>query len=301
VPASTVNSDPGMPYSLGSKPEVEAVLAAGVLRNFEVVIDYRRRTLTLAHPGTVAPRGIAVPFRLNEETGLIAIDATIDGRSYPVTIDNGSAYTWFRQDSAMRWLRRHPEWERGKGAVGPSNMMMSGDGAEASGILLRIPKIEIGPLTLTNVGALGAGRGRGATPGLGLFDWYSTKNAVPVIGWIGGNVLEGFRLTIDYRRRTIYWQKQTDADTSELDAVGLTLQSQNHEYIVSTIATKNGRPTVAGVVPGDKLVRVGNLETATARSGALFRAMHGKPGEIRTLILERAGHRFSVPATVTAF
>ena len=301
VPAAQVTSDPDTPYSLGSNLKVEAILPAGVLRNFEVVIDNRRRTLTLAQPGTIRPRGVAVPFRLDEKTGLIAVDATIAGRSYPVTIDNGSAYTWFRQDTAARWLRTHPEWERGRGAVGPSNMMMSGDGAEASGILLRIPEIVVGPLTLESVGALGAGRGRGMTPGLGLFDWYSTKNAVPVIGWIGGNVLENFRLTIDYPRRMLYWQKQTDPDTSDLDQVGLTLQSDHHEYIVSAVATRNGQPTVPGVAPGDKLVRVDQLETATARSGALFRAMHGKPGETRVLVLERGGHRFSVPAKVTAF
>lgn len=301
VPAAQVSSDPGTPFSLGSHLKVEAVLPAGVLQKYEVVIDYQRRTLTLAQPGTIAPRGDAVPFRLNEKTGLIAVDATIAGKSYPVTIDNGSAYTWFRQDTVKRWLSAHPDWERGRGAVGPSNMMMSGDGAEASGILLRIPEIVVGPLALKSVGALGAGRGRGLTPNMGLFDWYATKNVVPVVGWIGGNVLKNFRLTIDYPRRTLYWHRQMDPDTTDLDQVGLTLQSKYHEYIVSAVATKNGEPTVLGVSPGDKLVRVGGLETANAKSGALFRAMHGKPGETRVLVLERGGHRFSVPAKVTAF
>ena len=301
VPGAQVTSDPGTPYSLGSNLKVQAVLPAGVLRKFEVVIDYRRRTLTLAQPGSIEPRGVAVPFHLSENTGLIAVDASIASTSYAVTIDNGSAYTWFRQDTVKRWLRMHPDWERGRGAVGPSNMMMSGDGAEASGILLRVPEIVLGALTLKSVGALGAGRGRGATPGVGLLDWYSTKNSVPVIGWIGGNVLETFRLTIDYPRRTLYWQRQTDPDTTDLDQVGLTLRSEHHEYVVSAVATRNGQPTVRGVSPGDKLVRVDQLETANAKSGALFRALHGKPGETRILILERGGHRFSVPAKVTAF
>jgi C-terminal processing protease CtpA/Prc len=70
---------------------------------------------------------------------------------------------------------------------------------------------------------------------------------------------------------------------------------------VSAVASKNGQPTILGVSPGDKLVRVDQLETANARSGALFRALHGKPGETLVLVLERGGHRFSVPAKVTAF
>ena len=63
--------------------------------------------------------------------------ASIDAKSYAITIDNGSAYTWFRQRTVKEWLLAHPDWERGTGAVGASTMMMSGDGAEASGILLR--------------------------------------------------------------------------------------------------------------------------------------------------------------------
>jgi C-terminal processing protease CtpA/Prc len=66
------------------------------------------------------------------------------------------------------------------------------------------------------------------------------------------------------------------------------------------VATKNGEPTVLGISSGDTLVRVGELETASAKCGALFRAIHGKPGETRVLVLERSGHRFTVPAKLTA-
>jgi len=34
---------------------------------------------------------------------------------------------------------------------------------------------------------------------------------------------------------------------------------------------------------------------------AIYDAMHGKPGEVRNLLLERNGKRFRVPAKVTAF
>lgn len=98
-----------------------------------MAIDYARRTLTFAQPGTLHPEGIRVPFRMNEKTGLIAVDTRIDGKSYAITIDSGSAYTWLKKSAAKEWLDRHPDWERGTGAVGASNMRMADDGVEAAG------------------------------------------------------------------------------------------------------------------------------------------------------------------------
>jgi hypothetical protein len=140
-----------------------------------------------------------------------------------------------------------PDWERGTGAVGASNMMMSGDGTEPSGTLLRIPEVSLGSLTLKDVGALAAGAGRRFSEHLDLFDWYSQKNAVPVIGWRGGNVLKGFRLTIDYPNQVMYWLQQSDPYSHDLDQVGLTLRAESTAYIVAAVATKNGRPSVDDV------------------------------------------------------
>jgi hypothetical protein len=301
VPHGDVESESGQPRSMGTDLKVEGMLAARVLERYQVVLDYRNRRLTLARPGTIKPQGIPVPFRLKKETGLIAVEARIDGRSYSVTIDNGSAYTWFRQDTMKTWLASHPEWERGIGAVGPSNMTMSGDGAETSGILARIPEIQIGSLVLKEVGVLGAGPGESPVPNLSLLDWYSTKNAIPVIGWIGGNVLKNFRLTIDYPNKTIYWLRESDPETDELNQVGLTLRSETREFFVAGVSTKNGMPAVQGVLPGDKLIRIGELETKSATWGAIYEAMHGKPGEVRHLVLERMGQRISVDVKVTGF
>lgn len=60
-------------------------------------------------------------------------------------------------------------------------------------------------------------------------------------------------------------------------------------------------PTVKGVSPGERLIRVDNLETKNATWGAIYNAMHDKPGETRMLVLERGGNRLTVTAKVTAF
>ena len=300
VPAKEVTSDPEDPVPMGSDLKVEAVLPAGVLQKYEFVLDYARRTITLGLPGTIASEGAAVPFRRNPRTGLIAVDARIGGASYPITIDSGSAYTWVRRETARGWLTANPGWQRGVGAVGASNMVMASWEAEARGILLRIPELEIGPVSLRSVGALGAGPGKGPG-GADLFDWYSTKNAVPVIGWIGGNVLKAFRLTVDYANDRMYWLRQSEPDANDLDQVGLTLARRAGEYTVAAVATKNGRPTVEAVQPGDKLIRIDRLDTKHATKGAIYDALHGKPGEVRELVLERGGVRLTARATVTAF
>src|SRR5215468_3876358 len=122
VDSNAVASDTWLPFSVGNNRRVEALLPAGIMQRYEVVIDYARRTLTLAQPGTLKPQGIPLPCRLNEKTGLIAVDASINGRTYAVTIDNGSAYSWLRKATVQKWLAAHPDWQRGTGAVGASNM-----------------------------------------------------------------------------------------------------------------------------------------------------------------------------------
>ena len=94
---------------------------------------------------------------------------------------------------------------------------------------------------------------------------------------------------------------QGDPDSDDFDQVGLTLRSQHREYFVAAVARKNGRPTVEGVSPGDRLIRIGNLQTQNATWGAIYNAMHGKPGQTLILVLERSGNRFAVTAKVTAF
>ncbi len=67
------------------------------------------------------------------------------------------------------------------------------------------------------------------------------------------------------------------------------------------VAAKDGRPTVQDVQPGDALLRVGELDTANADMGPVVAALRGEPGTTRTLVIERAGVRHTVAATVVRF
>lgn len=301
VPAQTAQRETAKPFPVNSDLLVEATLPASILQQYVVVMDYAKRTLTLAQPGAIKPQGVPTPFVINQNSGLIAVYGQLDRKRFAITIDNGSAYTWIRQTTGRDWLDSHPDWQRGVGAVGEANMMMSGDSTETAGIPLRIPELHIGALLLKDVGALAAGPSHGMPGNLDLIDWYSRKNAEPVVGWLGGNVLKKFRLTIDYPNRMLYWELQNQPDPHDLDTVGIILREQGREFFVAGIASRNGTPTVPGVEPGDKLVRIGALETSSASRGQIYAALHGTPGARRKLTLERNGKHIQITTSVTRF
>ena len=298
VNTNAVTRDNWLPFTIGDNRKVEALLPAGVLQKYAVVIDYAKRELTLADSGALKPEGEPFACHVDEKTGLAAIEVSIDGHSYAIAIDVGSAYTWLSKASVQQWLATHPDWQRGLGAVGTANMRMDDDGIEAGGVLVRIPEIKLGSVALQDVGALAIGPSKSNWD---FIDWYSQKNAVPVIGWLGGNVLQDFRITIDYPNRMTYWQREKETDRHELDQVGLTLVHKEGEYFVGAVATQNGKPTVEGVQAGDKLVQIGPLHTSGVTSSEVLAALHGTPGEARVLVLEHDGKPFTIKAKVMAF
>ena len=122
-----------------------------------------------------------------------------------------------------------------------------------------------------------------------------------MIGWLGGNVLKNFRVTVDFPRHTTYWEGGSDLDPHDLDQVGVTLEKRNSGYFVAGIAEKARRATVNGLQVGDKLIQVDNVRVSDATRGAIFAALHGEPGSVRLLIIERGGQQLKVPAKVTTF
>ena len=106
---------------------------------------------------------------------------------------------------------------------------------------------------------------------------------------------------IDFPRRMSYWERVSDLDPNDLDQVGVTLEKRRDGYFIAGIAEKAGKPTVDAVRVGDKLIQVDGVLLSGATRGAIFAALHGEPGSVRMLVLERDGQQLTVPAKVTAF
>lgn len=287
---------PGLP--------VEAKLPATVLKKYDVVLDYGKRTLTLAPPKSLKHEGVRVPCRVDRTTGLISVQAEVAGKRYAFSVDNGAAYTWIARSIAKSWVRVHPQWLRGMGAVGNANM--DGSYPEQTGMILRLPGIGLGELSLREVGALGVGPGYVKTVP-NFFAWYSEKTPVPVVGDLGGNVLRRYRLEIDYADGATYWKRERSPRSDHLDQVGIMIRPTpggKHslpQYFVVRVATQEGKKTVEGVEAGDRLISVDGMAVIDKTMGQVLEALHGKPGATRTLVLERRGKRIVVNASVTSF
>lgn len=276
---------------------VEAMLPASILRDYAVTIDYARRTLALARGGGATPDGVAVPLVVNDKTGLATVDVTIAGDVYPFVIDAGSGYTWMRGAVLKQWLAAHPDWRRAEGAIGLANNNMLDYSFEKEGTIARVPELVIGSVSARNVGVLGTAPVFGALDGLigdVFWDNWQKSASGPVVGWLGGNVLGNFKLTLDYTNRVSYWRAEAASNPHDLDQIGVTLVRRDARYFIGGLVRPAGNdtmlgPAVQGVAPGDELVGVGSFEARGAGKAALLAALAGKPGEMRLLRLERNG------------
>jgi len=272
---------PGLP--------AEAILPASALRGLHVVLDYPAQRLTLAAPGLLKPRGTPLPCRINAETGLFCVTATLDGQEVQLGVDTGSAGTWISESLTTAWAARHPDWPRSSGAAGSANFF--GFSLESKGTLMRLPEFLIGPLKAWNIAVLGLDPG--------LFDWYSQKSAGAVLGFIGANVLKGFRLEIDSPGQMTYWEAGETKGAEDLDIVGLTLRPETDgRMTLAGLVQKDGRPWVEGLQAGDALLQVDGLKVQDATMGAVVDALRGRPGAVRRLRIEREGKPFTLEAKV---
>jgi hypothetical protein len=295
-------SNDDLAQAFGPKP-VEAMLSAGVLKQFRVTLDYQAPSLTLAKPSVVPAPGIPVSIKVNDATGLISVDAKVDGKSYPIVIDSGGGYSWWRGSVVRGWLDAHPGWYRAEGAEGQSNQAMVGFDFEQQATVVRVPHLSLGNVDIRSVGILGAGPAQGGvfSPLLARLFWHLWGEGAPepVDGWIGGNVLRDYRLTIDYAHHVSYWQRTADEMLDDLNSVGISLIHGTRNYFVGEIVQNGCDALIAGVEIGDKLLAVDGLDISSASRGEVIAALHGQAGEHRLLTLDRDGRKLTVDAAVT--
>jgi hypothetical protein len=275
-------------------------LSSTVLKRYQVVFDYPALRLTIAEPGSLQHRGVRAPAAVNPQTGIVQIDAVIDGDSLSFALDNGASYCFVDADVLERLSKRHPGLPRITGALGCANMWGWWPPEEQSLTVMRVPEIMWGPVRLAGVGVVGVPAIAPDGPRLGA--WYSRKAARPVNGFLGPNAFKAFRVEIDYAGGAVYFEKGAEFDSFDMDLVGLTLRPESDgSYSVLGVSSKDGKPAVEGVAPGDKLLQVGDLKTTGATMGTVVDALRGKPGDIRTLVLERDGRQFMAEANVMRF
>jgi hypothetical protein len=285
----------GDPHIFPEK-QVEGILPSTVLKHYQVMFDYPGHRFTIAQPGTLKARGKRISCDIHPATGMALMSVMIDGKANNVTLDMGSAFTLFSEASVQKWATEHPEWPRVQGAVGAANMF--GAPYEAQSILMRLPEIRLPEMQAKSLNIKNEAV---ASMPNDFFEWYSKKTTHPATGAIGGNILKSFRVTIDYPNSAIYLERKMNQSDDELALVGLILapsRDRDGRFGIRGIAKKDGKDTVEGVQPGDKLLQVDGIETQGLTMDSVIDSLRGKPGDIHTLLLERKGKQLTVKATV---
>ena len=278
---------PGM-ASLG----VEMNIPSSVLRNYEVVVDYPGRTLTIAARGACQFEGQKVSAIINADNGLVQIPGIVNGHPYNLALDMGTPVCFISDQLLSEWQRAHVAWPHMVGAISIANLW--GLDEEPICDLLRIPEISYGGLTLLDVITVSFEPSR--------FDYFEKRAGVATIGLVGADALLNYRVGIDYAHSAVYFKKVSERPPTHLDVVGLILRpGEDGRYDIISIANIAGRPSVDSIKAGDILVAIDSKRVTGLTMGGVWSMLKGNPGSVRVLKINREGRSFRIKAKVYRF
>ena len=288
------------PFWLFTVMHNDGNLPSSVLKKYHIVFDYPKKELTIAEPNSLAPRGIKSKASIRHETGIVQMDAEIDGDSLSFALDNGASYSFISGDILLKYSNLHPDWPGITGTLGCANMWGWWPANEEQLYVVRIPEFKWGELQLKGTGMVGAPKFSPGETTLG--EWYSEKTARPVDGFIGANVLKAYRVEIDYANNLVYFEKGKDNEPNEMEVAGLSLrQLPDSTWQVIGVVERNGKPSVVGIEKGDIVENIDLLKTRGATMGTVVDALRGKPGDSHILLLKRNGKKITIKAKVEHF
>jgi hypothetical protein len=284
----------------------EAVMARGmsaeinipstVLRHYDVLIDFPGHKFSIGVPGTIHFRGPSAKVQINAENGLIQIPSQIENKKYSLALDMGSCISFLSDDLFEKLEAAHADWPHTTGAVGSANMW--GLDGETTWKLMRVDRVQFGPLFLTNVAAV-------ELPTT-YVDFIGKLTDASTVGLIGTNVLLNYRVGLDYAHSMVYFDIGRLFNFPDFDVIGLTLRPEvDGRFTILGVADFEGKPSVAqgpdGVQPGDQLIAVDDIAVRGSTMGQVWAMLGGTPGQERKLTIERAGKQFAVTAAVQHF
>jgi hypothetical protein len=270
----------------------EINIPSTILRNYDVLINYPDRQFTIAPSGALKFNGGKAKATVNSENGLIQISSLIEKKKYNLALDIGASISLLAPELFDSFAAAHPAGPHMTGAVGPANMW--GLDSEPTWKLMRVDRIQYGPLFLTDVPVAEFPK-----------DWmtfFEKRAGIPTAGLLGANALMNYRIGIDYAHSTVYFDIGRLFNFPEFDVIGLILRPEDDgRFTVLGIADFDGKPSVAGIQVGDHLVAVDGIPASGSTMGQVWSMLGGEPGKERKLTIERSGKQFTVVAEVHHF
>ncbi len=262
----------------------EINIPSTILRNYDVLFNFPDREFTIGLPGRVKFNGVKNKMLVNAD-GLVQIPSKVENRNYDLGLDLGSSINFLSRELFDKFSSAHPDWPHMISAVGPFN---AGElGSEPKWRLMRVDRVQYGPLFLT---------------GVAVTDLPTDRVTRFTTGALSYEALMNYRVGLDYAHSTVYFDIGRTVRFPDFDVVGLILRPEgDNAFTIAGVADFDGDPSVAGVQVGDHLVAVDDNPVADFTLGQLWSLLEGSPGQERKLTLERAGKRFTVVAKVQHF
>ncbi len=272
--------------------KAEMNLPASVLRHYDVLIDFPGRKLTIGTPGSIHFNGVPAKVQINPDTGVITVPSKIDNKKYDLELDLGSPMSSLSADLFGALATAHPDWPHMTGAVGPVNV----GGTKCR--VMRLDRLQFGPLFLTNVAVVPLAKDRMEVPGR-VVD-------VAGAGLLGSEALQNYRVGIDYAHSTVYFDIGRLFNFPDFDVIGLILHAEyDGKFTILGVADFDGKPSVPsgpeGVQPGDHLVAVDDIPVQGETMGEVWSMLGGVPRQERKLTIEHDGKQVVVAASVRHF
>lgn len=269
----------------------EINLPASVLRGYDVLIDFTERRFSIGAPGTIRFRGANAKVRVTDN-GLIEVPSQIENKKYNLGLDLGSCISLLSQELFEKLAAAHPDWPKMTGAVGSANMW--GADAEAKWKVMRMDRVQFGPLYLTDVAVAASPKP--------MIDFFEKRAGMPTAGVLGSNMLLNYRVGLDYAHSTVYFEIGRTTRFPDFDVVGVVLRPEDDgKYTIIGVADFDGKPSVEGVQTGDHLIAVNEIPVSGSTMGQVWAMLGGTPGQGRKLTIERTGKEFFLPAKVQHF
>jgi hypothetical protein len=275
---------------------VEINLPSSILRHYDVLVDFPDRKFSIGAPGTIHFEGVSEKVQIHAENGLIQVPSKIEGKKYDLALDMGSCTSFLSEEIFDKLATEHPDWPQMTGAVGSANMW--GMPEEPKWRVMRVDRMEYGPLFLTNIAVVSLPKN--------IVDFLEKRAGMPTVGLIGSNMLQNYRVGLDYAHSTVYFDLGRTFNFPDFDVVGLVLRPEDDGgFTILGVADFEGKPSVAtgpvGVQAGDHLVAVDGIPVQGSTMGQVWSMLGGTPGQERKLTIERGGKELSLAATVRYF
>ncbi len=275
---------------------IEITLPSTILRHYDVLIDFPGHKFSIGVPGTIHFRGPSGKVQINAENGLIQVPSQIEGKKYNLALDIGASISFLSGELFDKMAAEHPDWPHMTGAVGPANLWGLED--EPKWKLMRLDRVQYGPLFLANVAAVAFSKER--------MEFFEKRAGISTMGLIGSNVLLNYRVGLDYAHGMVYFEFGRTSTFPEFDVIGLVLRPENDgRYTILGVAEFEGKPSVPsatdGVQAGDHLVAIDGIPVRGSTMGQVWAGLGGTPGQERNLTIEREGKQFNLTAQVQHF